>query len=483
MGFYQIRYMGYTVRMMDISKRTKIVCTIGPASHDEAILEKMVHAGMNVCRLNFSHGTHEDHAALIQLIRRVSEKTGEPLAILQDLQGPKIRVGELAPEGIKLEAGQTVIFTTTESPQPPPPPPSQGGEFSKIPVTYEKLHEDMKVGHRILLDDGLISVQVTRIEGRDIVCEVTDGGVLTSHKGMNFPESRLSLSVLTEKDQDDVRFGVEQGVDWIALSFVRSAQDLQELRPLMHGVPISLMAKIEKPEAVEHFDEILEHADGIMVARGDLGIEMPAEKIPIIQKEIVAKCLVAAKPVIVATQMLDSMMREPRATRAEISDIANAVIDHTDATMLSGETATGAYPLEAVQAMAAAIRETEKSVYDDLPVSTGNVANMLAKTGSAKAILVASLSGSAARLVSRFRPELPIFAATPHERVLRQLNLSWGVRPFFVPECATIAELLDQSFKFLRHERVLERGDQVIIIAGEPLGQSGHMNLVEVRTL
>lgn len=466
---------------MNLTKRTKIVCTIGPASHDEEKLIALVNAGMNVCRLNFSHGTHEDHALLIKTIRQVREKTGEPLTILQDLQGPKIRVAELPAEGVMLEAGKEVIFTTGESTLP------------KIGVTYPNLHQDVHPGERLLLDDGLLSVKVLRVDGQDVVCEVIDGGKLTSHKGLNLPETKTSISAMSDKDRDDVKFGVEQKVDWIALSFVRSADDIHELRKVINDPSIKVIAKVEKPEAVEHMDEIVEAVDGIMVARGDLGIEMPAEKVPLIQKELIKKCLAVAKPVIVATQMLDSMIKNPRATRAEISDIANAVIDHTDATMLSGETASGAHPLEAVTTMAATIREVETSPLDDLAPNTepvisqedaiSNVASVLAQDHKAKAILVATMTGNAARLVSRHRPELPIFAATPDERVMYQLNLSWGVHPFLLPTCGTIDELIKKSMDHLVEKGWIQKGDEVIVVAGEPMGQSGLINLVELKTV
>ena len=473
-------------------KRTKIVCTIGPATHTEEKLTALVKAGMNVCRLNFSHGTHEDHAELIRLIRTVSKKTEEPLTILQDLQGPKIRVGNLPEKGILLEAGKEVIFTTNEE-----------GSSKKIPVTYQMLHKDVRVGQTLLLDDGLLAAKVVKIKGQDVVCEVITGGVLTSHKGLNLPETNTSISAMSDKDRDDVAFGVEQEVDWIALSFVRKAEDVRELRSVIAAaerkqkksgdVPIRVIAKIEKPEAITAIAEIVEAVDAIMVARGDLGIEMPAAKVPLIQKDLICRCLLAGKPVIVATQMLDSMIRNPRATRAEISDIANAVIDHTDATMLSGETASGAYPIEAVQTMSDAIHEVEKSTLDDMALSIElqqgdqvamtNIATVLSHASKAKGIVVATLSGSAAHLVSRYRPELPILAVTPHERIVRQLNLSWGVQPFLIPECHTMSKLIEQSLKTLVKEEVLKKGDQVILVAGEPLGKSGHVNMVELCTV
>ncbi len=473
-----------------LQKFTKIICTIGPSSNTVEKLTALTNAGMNVCRLNFSHGTHEEHAKLIQRIRQVKKKTGEPLAILQDLQGPKIRVGELPEKGVMLERGKDVIFTTGTADIP-----------KKLPVTYTKLHEDVKPGQSILLDDGLMLVKVKTVKGKEVLCEVIHGGLLTSHKGMNLPETKTSISAVSEKDRADLRFGVEQGVDWVALSFVRSAEDIRGLRHMivedekalgLHpDAPIQIIAKIEKPEAIACIDEIIEAADAIMVARGDLGIEVPAAKVPLYQKEIIAKCLKAAKPVIVATQMLDSMIRNPRATRAEISDIANAVIDHADATMLSGETASGAFPVEAVETMAATIREVEASDYDDLPIriqvdqdtesSMTNIASVLARASQAKAISVSSLSGRGVRLVSRYRPTLPIIAGTPHERVQAQLNLSWGVIPFLTSMCTSVNELLNMSMSHLIEQGHLKKGDEVIVVAGEPVAKSGFMNLVELR--
>lgn len=463
-----------------MNKRTKIVCTIGPASQEVEMLTKLVEAGMNVCRLNFSHGTHENHAELIARIRSVSEATGEPLAILQDLQGPKIRVGDLPEEGVELVAGKTIIFTSGEGDIP-----------KKIPVTYPNLHEDVKTGQRLLLDDGLLEVTVKSVKEKDVTCTVMTGGKLTSHKGLNLPETETKISAITDKDKEDIKFGVEQGVDWIALSFVRSADDIKQLRALIGNKEIRVIAKIEKPQAVEKMDEIIAEVDGIMVARGDLGIEMPAERVPVIQKQLIEKCLEAGKPVIVATQMLDSMIRNPRATRAEISDIANAVIDHADAVMLSGESASGAHPVEAVKTMAATVIETEKSSYDDVPVKVRlgksaeeamtNIASILGRASNAKAIVVCSMSGHSARLVSRYRPELPIYAATPDARVLRQLNLSWGVRGLSVGKASTVPELIEQALSSLKKEKNISSGDEVIIVAGEPLGESGHVNLVELR--
>lgn len=477
------------------TKRTKIVCTLGPASGTKDKITELVKAGMNVARLNFSHGTHEDHARMIKIIRAIAEETGEPIAILQDLQGPKIRVGELPKEGVELKPGAQVVFTTGKANIP-----------KKLPVTYAKLHEDVKPGERLLFDDGLMSGKVVSVAGQDVTCEIIDGGILLSHKGINLPETAVSASAMSDKDKDDVKFGVSQHVDWVALSFVRSAKDILDLKFLikryedelgiLHGAehPIRIVAKIEKGEAVEHIDEIIEEVDGIMVARGDLGIEMRAEEVPLIQKRLIDKCLAAAKPVIVATQMLDSMIRNPRPTRAEVSDIANAVIDHTDAVMLSGETASGKYPLESVQTMAKVIRETESSVYDNMQAgrikkpakqtteeAMSEVAKILAQEVEAEGILVASMSGDTGRVVSRHRPEKPIYVATDDDRVQRQLNLSWGVVAFLLPRCRTVEELIERSLSVLKKRHAVHKGDKLIVVAGEPVGVPGRVNLVEIR--
>ncbi|MFA4955010.1 MAG: pyruvate kinase [Patescibacteria group bacterium] len=480
--------------MAKTQKRTKIVCTIGPASASPENIEALLKAGMNVARLNFSHGTHEEHAELIKRLRAAAEKLEVPLAILQDLQGPKIRVGELPKEGVQLEAGKRVTFTTGKADVP-----------RTLPVTYAKLHEDVKPGEKLLLDDGLLSVKVLEVKGQDVICEVVDGGLLTSHKGLNLPETNVTVSSMSDKDKDDLKFGVAQNVDWVALSFVRTAKEIYDLRYLIKqyeeelGIklgsrhPIRIIAKVEKHEAVENIDEILVAVDGIMVARGDLGIEMPAEEVPLIQKMLIDKCLAAAKPVIVATQMLDSMIRNPRPTRAEVSDVANAVIDHTDAVMLSGETASGKHPVEAVEMMAKIIRETEDSVYDDMEVerfrkrhetteeAVSEVAKILARDVKAKAILVASMSGDTGRMVSRYRPDMPIYTATDEERVYRQLNLSWGVMPFILPRCNTVEELVDRSMGYLKKKKLIAPQDKIIVVAGEPVGVSGRVNLLEIR--
>ena len=479
-----------------MEKQTKIVCTIGPSSIDEDILRELIKGGMNVARLNFSHGSHEYHAASIEKIRRISVELEKPIAILQDLQGPKIRVGKLPEEGVVLETDEEIIFTTD----------TLDLKAKKLPVTYPSLAQDVKPGERILLDDGLLSAAVKEIRGTDVICKVIDGGLLTSSKGVNFPDSELSISAMSDKDREDIAFGVAQGVDMVALSFVRSAKEILDLRYLIRdieerlpeekrvGFPIQIIAKIEKGEAVHNIEEILDVVDGIMVARGDLGIEMPAEEVPLIQKKLIDLCLTVSKPVIVATQMLDSMIRNPRPTRAEVSDIANAVIDHTDAVMLSGETASGKYPIPALRTMATVVRQTERSGYDFLPISkelssdsaqdsVAEVANILARRVKAKLILVGTLSGSAARTISRYRTDLPIYAVTHHERVYRQLNLVWGVTPVLLPDCRSVEELVGRSIAELKQRHIVKGGDRIIVVAGEPVGVSGGINMLEVKEI
>ncbi|MDO8425583.1 MAG: pyruvate kinase [bacterium] len=469
---------------MSSTKRTKIVATIGPASEQVAILTQLVAAGMNVCRLNMSHGTHAWHAAAVARIRKVAKQTGEPLAILADLQGPKIRVGELPEAGVTLTQGKPVTFTTGTT----------RFDGRKIPLTHRALHADVRPGQRILLDDGLIEVLVAKVRERDILCTVVTGGVLTSHKGMNLPETRLRAPAMSPKDRQDAAFAVEHGADWIALSFVREAKDVLQLRRLVRqlGGNQKIIVKIEKPEAIEHFDAILAAADGIMVARGDLGVELPAEEVPIHQKTMIEATRAAGKPVVVATQMLDSMIRNPRPTRAEVSDVANAILDHTDAIMLSGESATGKYPVEAVTMMRRIAEEVEPTALDDItpalaPRGRWDPADVVAESAALLAahipqvagILVATSTGRTARRVARFRPQLPIFAAAPEEQVVRQLNLSYGVIPLRVPMC--------EGAVFLRHARAalvkrahIAADAKLIMVTGEPWGQPGSTNRIAV---
>lgn len=475
-------------------RRTKIVCTLGPASDKIETLKKMVSSGMNVARLNFSHGTHAYHKKMISNVRNVSKSLKTPIGILQDLQGPKIRVGEMPKKGIEFKPGDKVIVTTEKIKQ---------GTKKLISIDYELLHEDIKKGDHILIEDGLFDFEVKKIEGQSIHCEVINGGVLLSHKGVNLPGVTLSVSALTEKDKKDLFFGVKNNVDFVALSFVSTAKDVIDLRYLIkdyekqlkikYPKPIRIIVKIERREAIKNFDEILDATDGVMVARGDLGVELPAEDVPLRQKEIIDKCLDAAKPVIVATQMLDSMIRNPRPTRAEVSDVANAVIDHTDAVMLSGETATGKYPVKSVETMAKIIEKTEQSAYDDLVLkekvkeieatdkAIARVAKTLVEHVDAQAVLVASLSGYTGRVVSRYRPELPILISCDDDRVQRQLVLSWGVVPFVIPTCRSIEELIERSMAYLKKQKLIKKEDKIIVVAGEPVGRSGNVNFVEIK--
>ncbi len=345
-----------------MQKRTKIVCTIGPASAIPTKLLQMIKSGMNVARLNMSHGTYASHRSMIKMISVAAKKAGEPVALLADIQGPKIRLGILPEAGVDLKNGSVVIFTTA----------SDTYRDGILPVTYKNMHRDVKVGDRVMIDDGILEVKVTKVNGKEVSAKVVNGGKVTSHKGMNFPDTTLKVSPITDKDKKDVAFAVKQRVQWIAMSFVTRPEDVRTMRKLIRSVSVGrvidsplLIVKIEKHEALKRFDEILKVADAIMVARGDLGVETPAEDVPLRQKEMIAKCRAAGKPVVVATQMLDSMIRNPRPTRAEVSDVANAVIDGAQAVMLSGETATGKYPVEAVAMMQKIILDTEASKFDD----------------------------------------------------------------------------------------------------------------------
>lgn len=479
-------------------KRTKIVCTIGPASSAAGTLTKMVRAGMNVARLNMSHGTLGNHRLLISRVRAVSRKLGEPIAILQDLQGPKIRVGLLPKEGLPLRAGELVTFTTNVTKEGSP------REAGRIPVTYARLHREIHPGHRMFLDDGLIEARAYAVKGTEVSAEVVVGGTLTSHKGLNLPDTDIRVSAMTSKDRTDVRFGLKQGVDYIALSFVRTARDVVQLRKMIVSsrrllssraqLP-RIVVKIEKPQALKNFSAILEVTDAVMIARGDLAVETPAEHVPVSQKEIIAACRAEGKPVIVATQMLDSMIRNPRPTRAEVSDVANAVFDHADAVMLSGESATGKYPVEAVSMMARVIREAEASRYDDVPLGpqlgkTKTIREAMAaaglvaaERGRGTAIVAASWSGETGRMLAKYRAELPLLVGSPSPTVVRQLNLSWGVAAFLIPSVRDTDALLRALLAGAKRTGVLRKGEPIVVISGSRTGAGGGANLVGIRTI
>ncbi|HYL42128.1 MAG TPA: pyruvate kinase [Ktedonobacteraceae bacterium] len=474
-------------------RRTKIVCTIGPATNSEERLEQLIRAGMNVARLNFSHGTQDDHAIVIERIRTISARLDCSVAILQDLQGPKIRTGRLQDgRPVMLADGAPLTITTRPI----------IGNSQTIATTYQALPEDVKVGDRILLDDGLLELRVQGKDATDVHCEVIHGGQLKEHKGINLPGVAVSAPALTEKDRDDLKFGIMHNVDYVALSFVRKPQDVLEAKQLIkqlqaehagsRRIPgnVPLIAKLEKPEAVARLDEILEVVDGIMVARGDLGVEMAPEKVPLIQKRIIAKCNDLGLPVITATQMLESMITNPRPTRAEASDVANAILDGTDAVMLSAETASGSYPIEAAQMMDRIACETEagnrtarqpqcKHLTQAHAVS--HAARALTEEASVQAIVVFTRSGASAHLISKDRPRTPIFAYTPSERVYHQLALWWGVWPHRLQMQGTTENLISVVDQRLQDDKLIQRGEHVVIMGGLPVASQARTNFVKLH--
>jgi pyruvate kinase len=473
--------------MTSRKRRTKIVATIGPASSSPEVLEKLIDAGLNVTRLNFSHGDRPDHEARVNLIREIAARKGVTVGILQDLQGPKIRTGRFATGSTTLKVGSTFIITSDEV----------EGNDERVGTTYKELPQDVHPGLALLLDDGNLKLEVIKVVGNDVHTKVIIGGVLKNNKGINIPGANLSTPALTEKDLEDMQTGVELGVDWIAVSFVRTREDVLLARHYMtrYGSTAKLMAKIEKPSAVELFDEILAEVDGIMVARGDLGVEMPAEEVPVIQKQLIAKCIAAGKPVITATQMLESMITNARPTRAEASDVANAIFDGTDAVMLSAESASGAYPVEAVQMMNAIALNTEASLqYRQMysgnakPENTTQDAVALAAcevadTLEAAAIVCFTATGSSAWRVARNRPDSLIAAFTPSEKVRDQLALARGVEPRFVQQIVNTDEMVSLAVKNVREANLAKAGDKIVIVAGVPFGMHGTTNMIRVERL
>lgn len=471
-------------------RRTKIVATLGPASSSDESLSAMMAAGVDVFRVNFSHGDLETKADLIRRIREISREFRRAVGILGDLQGPKIRTGLMAGGELKLVEGSEVRVTTREV----------IGAGDLIPTSYKELPQDVRPGDRILLDDGLMELEVLAAAAEEVRCRVRSGGILRDRKGMNLPGVAVSVPALTPKDRNDLLFCIREEVDFVALSFVRRAADVQELKDLIYeqGSALQVIAKIEKPEGVENFDAILEVADGIMVARGDLGVELNPEKVPLIQKRIIRKCNQAGKPVITATQMLESMIHNPRPTRAETSDVANAILDGTDAVMLSGETATGRYPLEAISLMVrvAADVEGDKVLqekafhplpevrgYRSLPEAIGQAACRVAENVGAAGILAFTQTGSTAVLVAKYRPSLPIFAVTPSVAVRRRLALSAGVRSLRVDiEGDTEAQIRSVEEAVL-NSGLLKKGDVVIITMGSPVSAPGTTNMLKVHRL
>ena len=466
-------------------RKTKIICTLGPAVDNEDMIRALIRTGMNAARFNFSHGSHEEHLNRLNLLKSVRDSMGRPVASILDTKGPEIRIRSFETKSISLEAGDLFTLTTREV----------QGNVNLVSVTYPELHKEVSAGQEILIDDGLVALKVEEIDGQDIRCTVENGGTLSANKSINIPGVHIHLPALTEKDVSDIQFGVENDFDFIAASLVRRAADVQAVREVLDrfgGQEIRIIAKIENQEGVDNIDEILEAADGIMVARGDLGVEIPAAKVPILQKQIIRKGLQAGKPVITATQMLDSMMRNPRPTRAEVSDVANAVFDGTSCVMLSGETAGGKYPLEALTAMVNIVEEAEQSIHywrqfekrRVIPASNINDAIthtccLTAKDLEAKAILAATNSGRTARMICRFRPACPVAALTMHEKVRRQLAICWGVIPFLTGEVTSTDRIFSLSAEVALKERLVQNGDTVVITAGVPLGKSGSTNLIK----
>jgi pyruvate kinase len=464
-------------------QKTKIVCTIGPASEKKEVLGAMIQNGMNVARLNFSHGSHKDHLEKIILLRKLSASLQKPVAILLDLAGPKIRIGTIPDPGILLEPGHKFILTNRNI----------EGSVDAVSLSYKNLPEEVKPGDRLLLADGLMELVVEVTGKSDIICKVVTGGTLTSHKGINLPTGTIRTSALTEKDRADLLFGLENDVDFIALSFVKTAEDIIMLKDIIaaQGKDTPVIAKIEKHEALEDIDAILKISDGIMVARGDLGVEIPLEDVPLIQKRLIYKANMCGKPVITATQMLRSMVTSPRPTRAEAADVANAVLDGTDAVMLSEETASGNYPAEAVMYLSRLATVAESSFpfekflsmipKKDISESVAHASCVLAKHLSARAIVVYTQSGRTARYISRFRPRQPIIALSPNENTVRRLALSWGCRPRLINNSQDTDDMIEKATQAARDTGEVSVGDLIVITVGHPLWVSGTTNMLRVK--
>lgn len=476
--------------MRQLDRRTKIVCTIGPSTNSREMIEQLIRNGMGVARLNFSHGTHEDHKKVIESIRELSQTLDQSIPILMDLQGPKIRVGQMEGGEQFLKTGSRVTITPEET----------VGSPSLIPIDYKNLVEDAEIGNTILMDDGLLELKVISKDTDNLTAEVIVGGLLKSRKGVNLPNVKISIPALTEKDKADLDFGLKQGVDYVALSFVRSAREVQDLisRIRAQGSNASVISKIEKPEAVDVIDEIIEESDGIMVARGDLGIEIANERVPLIQKKIIRLCRNMGKPVITATQMLESMIHNPRPTRAESSDVANAVLDGTDAVMLSAETAAGKYPIEAVRVMDKICRSVENQdaeLYNSLTFqkpewkekqvieSLSYSCVRMAESVDAKVIATITHSGTTARRIAKFRPQVPIIAFTESVDVLRQLNLVWGVSPVRISQIFDTDSSVQLMEDYLKKVGLAKKNDRIIIATGMPIAKRGRTNMIKVSTI
>ena len=476
-------------------KKTKIVCTMGPNTNDKNIMMELAKNGMDVARFNFSHGDYVEHQSRLEILKEVRKELDRPVAALLDTKGPEIRTGVLKDgKKVSLKEGQTFTLTTREI----------VGDETITHINYSGLNEDVAAGNKILIDDGLIELQVEKVDGTEIVCTVINGGELGEKKGVNVPNVKIKLPALTEKDKEDIRFGIKQGFDFIAASFVRTADCIREIKKMLdaEGSAIKVIAKIENAEGIENLDEIIAVADGIMVARGDMGVEIPAQEVPHIQKEIIRKCNEACKTVITATQMLDSMIRNPRPTRAEVTDVANAVYDGTDAVMLSGETAMGKYPVEALSMMAQICESTEKYLdygsYRKRKVSAENEQNIsnavcyssvsTAHALNAKAIIAPSISGFTTRMLSKWRPGVQIIGLSPSASAVRQMQIYWGVRPFQAKRAESTDVLIWSSLELLKNKGILEEGDVTVVTAGvvsrasrhEPAANTNIMRVVVV---
>lgn len=472
--------------MKTLTHRTKIVATIGPATSSPETLKKMVNAGMNVARLNFSHGSYDDHARMVSLLRSVSQELDTPITLLQDLQGPKIRIGQFPDGKIILEDGGLLTLV---------PISNHNNQPNTAGIDYPYLAEEAKIGAQILLDDGLLELEIKEIQGDSVICKIIEGGILKNRKGVNIPSLNLRLPSLTDKDKKDLDFGLSQGIDWVSLSFVRKGEDIRNLKNLLvakgyNDVPV--IAKIEKPQAIENLPEIVDECDGLMVARGDLGVEISPEKVPVLQKKMIKLCNFQSKPVITATQMLDSMIDNPRPTRAEASDVANAIIDGTDAVMLSGESAVGKYPIKAVEMLAKIAQEVEKDVrFPNIPPADNDetralseALNVVDKILDLRYIVTFTTSGYTALLASKERPSVPVIAITPYVKVYHRLNLIWGVIPILIAqEVDSFEALIHQAENCLKERQLATLGDKVLIMAGIPTKQARGTNFLKIHAI
>ena len=467
-------------------RKTKVICTLGPSCDDDKTVRELMEAGMNVARFNFSHQSHEEHKIRFERIKRIREELNLPVATLLDTRGPEIRLGLIENNKVELVKGQKFVLTTEEI----------SGNNEKVSVSFKDLPHDVKKGTHILIDDGLIDMIVVEVQGSEIVCEVLNGGVISDRKGINVPDTKLSMPFISRRDYEDILFGIEQGFDFVAASFTRTADDIKEMRSIINlhgGSHMKIIAKIENAEGVENIDEIIKVADGIMVARGDMGVEISYEKLPAIQKKLIKAAYNAGKQVITATQMLDSMMKNPRPTRAETTDVANAIYDGTSAIMLSGETAAGLYPVEALKTMVMIAESTESDIdYErrfrnrparrniDVSDAISHATVTTAMDLDAKYIITVTESGRTARQISKYRPDCSIIACSPLPHAVRQLNMSWGVTPILVEEKETTDELFEHAYEKVLESGIVKKGELVVTTAGIPLGISGNTNLLRV---